>query len=128
MAKSSNGETAMHMAALHADPETARLLIEKGAPVDTANRDGESPAYWAALSGSIAVLKALVEKGASLSRTDLKGNTLLHAAADDGHEEVIAFLLEKKLNRLARNKAGLRPVDLAKMRGQEASVKLLSRP
>jgi ankyrin repeat protein len=126
-AKSSNGETALHAAALHADAEIARLLLQNGAQADPLNRDGESPLFWAALSGSVDVVKLLVERGAQITRADAKGNSILHAAAADGHLSVIAYLLERKANRSVRNKAGERPVDLAKLRGQDAAVELLSR-
>ena len=126
-ARSSNGESALHAAALHADAGIARLLLQNGAQVDALNHDGESPLFWAALSGSIEVVKLLAERGAQIARVDVKGNSILHAAAADGHLSVIAYLLERKVNRSVRNKAGERPVDLARTRGQDAAVELLSR-
>jgi len=92
------------------------------------NRDGESPLYWAALSGSIEIVKLLVDHGAQISRVDIKGNSPLHAAAADGHIEVIGFLLERKANRNLRNKAGERPADIAKARGEDAAAAVLNRP
>ncbi len=126
-ARSSNGESALHAAALHADAGIALLLLQSGAQVDPLNREGESPLFWAALSGSIEVVKLLAERGAQLVRVDAKGNSTLHAAAADGHLTVIAYLLEKKLNRAVRNKAGERPVDVARARGQDEAVEMLSR-
>jgi hypothetical protein len=41
---------------------------------------------------------------------------------------VIEFLLEKKVNRNLRNKAGERPADIAKARGEDAAVAILNRP
>ena len=127
-ARSTNGEIALHSAALHSDPEIARILLEKSSPVDVVNRDGESPLYWAALSGSIEIVKLLVDHGAQISRVDIKGNSPLHAAAADGHIEVIGFLLERKANRNLRNKAGERPADIAKARGEDAAAAVLNRP
>ena len=40
---------------------------------------------------------------------------------------MVAYLIEKKANRTLRNKAGERPADVAKSRGQDAVLELLSK-
>ena len=46
-----------------------KLLVEKGAELDSKDEDGQTPLLWAAFFGHEAVAKLLVEKGAEL---DLK--------------------------------------------------------
>jgi ankyrin repeat protein len=59
--------------------------------------------------------------------TDLKGNTLLHAAADGGYPELASAFLSLGLDPRQKNRAGQRPIDVARGRGYAEIVKLLER-
>ena len=55
-----DGDTALHWAAYWDDLETARLLLDSGANVNTANRYGVTPLSLAATNGSAAMIDLLL--------------------------------------------------------------------
>jgi hypothetical protein len=57
---------------------------------------------------------------------DNYGDTALHDAAKFGHQGVVKILLDHNANRDLRNKAGNRPVDVAKTHGKDSIVDLLN--
>ena len=73
-----------------------KLLLEKGADVESKIYDGQTPLSWAAEKGHEAVVKLLLEKGADVESKDRHdGQTPLSWAAEKGHEAVVKLLLEK---------------------------------
>jgi uncharacterized membrane protein YfcA len=126
-ARSSNGETALHLAALHDDPYYVELLLAAGADPRALNKDGESPLFWAALSGHLACAEQLLARGADPNAGDLKGNTVLHAAADGGNVHLARLLLPRVRSPGARNREGLTAKDYARRGGHRELEKLLER-
>jgi len=47
------------MASLYGDLEVVKLLLEKGANIDTVNNRGRTPLYWASRNGHLEVVKLL---------------------------------------------------------------------
>ena len=78
------------------------------------------------MTGTLSVARLLAEHGASLRATDAAGNTPLHGAAESGNADLVAYLLSRKARPSARNKAGKRPVDIAREGGHGEVVGLLS--
>jgi ankyrin repeat protein len=72
-----------------------KLLVEKGAELDSKDEDGQTPLLWAAFFGHEAVAKLLVEKGAELDSKNKDGLTPLFYAASRGREAVVKLLVEK---------------------------------
>ena len=73
-----------------------KLLLEKGAELETKDNSGRTPLSYAAEKGHEAVVKLLLEKGAELETKDTSyGQTPLSYAAEKGHEAVVKLLLEK---------------------------------
>ena len=59
-----------------------KLLLEKGAELETKYNNGRTPLSWAARNGHEAVVKLLLEKGAELeTKDDRYGRTPLSWAA-----------------------------------------------
>jgi hypothetical protein len=95
----------MHLAAQHGHLEVVRLLLDKGANKEAANKVQCAPP-----SPQIAwVLEGLhyspTHQSLSLQLQD--GFTPLHSAAQHGHLEVVRLLLDKGANKEAANKVGL---------------------
>ena len=65
-----------------------KLLLEKGAELETKDSDGQTPLWRAAGIGH--EVKLLREKGAELEAKDKYGRT--PRAARDGHEAVVKLL------------------------------------
>jgi ankyrin repeat protein len=72
-----------------------KLLLEKGAELETKDNVSRTPLSYAASNGQEAVVKLLLEKGAELETKDNVGQTPLLWAAEYGHEAVVKLLLAK---------------------------------
>ncbi|KAB8249813.1 hypothetical protein BDV35DRAFT_377910 [Aspergillus flavus] len=76
--------------------ETAvRLLLDKGAPVDTKNKFGETPLLIAAHGGFERIVELLLERGAEVDSMDPYGRTPLLYTALSGFEKIVRLLLAK---------------------------------
>jgi ankyrin repeat protein len=60
--------------------EAVRILVDRGADVNAANRTGDTPLHSAAGKGFNTVVRFLVEKGAALDAKNKRGQTPLSAA------------------------------------------------
>lgn len=101
------GMTALHWAATYGHEAVMRLLLKKGADVQTKDKDGWTALHWAAEYGHEAVMRLLLEKGADIQIKDKYGQTALHLAehgAEHGvehraeHEAVVRLLTPLTLN------------------------------
>jgi ankyrin repeat protein len=90
-ARSSNGFTALLIAAREDAPELARLLLDAGADVNAAAPDGTTPLVVAAVRGHSALAIALLEQGAD-PNADGTGYTALHWASGSWHTELTGSL------------------------------------
>ena len=69
-----------------------RLLVEKGAAIDTKSSTSRAPLLAAASNGHEAIVRLLVEKGAAIDAKSSSGWTPLFYAASNGHEAVVRLL------------------------------------
>ncbi len=97
-----SGGTPMHIAVIAGQLEAAKLLLEKGANIETRAADEYkgTPLHWAAFVGRLESIKFLLEKGAKLNAKDKSGNTPLDSASYQvewipDKSAVVAFLLEQ---------------------------------
>ncbi|KAI9867970.1 MAG: hypothetical protein M1813_007792 [Trichoglossum hirsutum] len=102
-----------------------KLLLEKGAQLESKDKNGQTPLSYAARSGHEAVVKLLLEKGAQLESKDQDSQTPLSWAAENGHEAVVKLLLEKGAQLESKDKYDQTPLLYAAENGHEAVVKLL---
>jgi ankyrin repeat protein len=124
--KDTYGRTPLLWAAQMGHEAVAKLLLEKGAKLESIDKKhGRTPLSWAAESGHVAVAKLLLEKGAELEPKGRSGLTPLWWAAQMGHEAVVKLLLEKGVDPESKNKYGPAPLQWAARNGHEAVVKLL---
>ena len=120
------GNTALMWAALGKYEAIVRLLLKKGADVNTKNKIGETALYLAAERGDEAVVQQLLEKGADINAKDKVGWTALHMAARYGYKAVAQLLLEKGADVNAKDRWDRTALDVAAERGHEAVVQLFS--
>lgn len=85
--------TPAHYAALLGDQHSLKLLVDKGADVEAADKHGNTVLHIAAQNGWADVVKLLLENGAKLDEQNIKGYTPLHLAAANGHQEVAELLM-----------------------------------
>jgi ankyrin repeat domain-containing protein 50 len=106
--------------------EVVKLLLEKGAELESKDSNGRTPLSWAAEKGHEAVVKLLLEKGAELESKGSNDWTPLSWAAENGQEAVVKLLLEKGAELESKDRwFGRTPLSLAAEKGHEAVVKLL---
>jgi ankyrin repeat protein len=89
------GRSALQDAAAYGDLEMVRMLVEKGAKVNAADRRGYTALMRAALSyepGALAVIEYLLAKGASANPKNETGDTALSFAARFGETPAVALL------------------------------------
>eukprot|EP00919_Chromeraceae_sp_WS-2016_P076936 GHVR01182052.1.p1 GENE.GHVR01182052.1~~GHVR01182052.1.p1 ORF type:complete len:116 (+),score=15.91 GHVR01182052.1:30-377(+) len=75
--------------------DIARLLIDKGADVNSRENDGYTPLIWASNRGHTDIARLLIDKGADVNSKDKDGTTPLISASEFGHTEIVRFLIEK---------------------------------
>jgi len=132
------GNTPLHSAALYADVEMVKVLLNLEADVNIRNKVGAAPldAASAGLSGSDGepnfpqvlanVTRLLLDNGADIDARNNHGSTSLHFAVSRGRIEVVRVLLEHGANIGAENNKGETPLAMAKEYQYHEFVKLLS--
>ena len=115
---SSDGFTALHLAAFFGKPEICRLLLDAGAPVDryTANDFANQPLHAAAAGRHVEVCRVLLAAGADVDATQHGGFTPLHEAAQHGDVEMIELFLSAGADPTISVDQGT-PADLAEAAG-----------
>lgn len=89
-----SGQPPLSRASENGHAKCARLLLAKGASVETADKEGNTPLSLAAAKGHKVLAKLLLKHNADINAQDKKGNTPLAAAVANGHDAVVRFLLE----------------------------------
>ncbi len=98
----SNKATPLIFAITYKKTEVAKLLLKKGADVNSRASNGHTALHYASAYGPIELVKLLLEKGASVNfnvqdsaEGDDPGCTPLLYAAANGQLEIVKLLLEK---------------------------------
>ncbi len=124
---SSDGWTPLHLAAFFGKDDAARLLLNKGAPVDarSTNAMQNTPLHAAAAGKHATVVKLLIDRGANVNARQHGGWTAIHAAAQSGDVEMARVLVAAGADVLARAENNQSPLDIALTKGQQAMVDFL---
>jgi uncharacterized protein len=90
-----DGFTPLHLAAFFRHPETARMLVERGAEVDPPARNEMrvTPLHSAAAASNGETAALLLARGADANARQRGGFTPIHAAAHNGNEQLAELLL-----------------------------------
>ncbi len=92
-ARTSLGNTPLHMAALEGNLSIVSLLLAEGADVKAANNSNETPLHFAVRSGSVPVARCLLTMGADPNANNDKFETPLHWAIEDDNTELLTLLM-----------------------------------
>jgi ankyrin repeat protein len=125
---SADGFTALHFAAFFNRPEIARDLLRHGADVSAVARNPMKvlPLHSAAAAHSGEIVRLLLENGAAPNVPQEGGWVPLHEAAQIGDKEMVKILLEYGADPLMRSQDGRTAADMAKAKGHEEIVTLVS--
>lgn len=108
--------------------DTRRLLLERGAAIDSRDVGDRTPLFIAAHYGQTAVVELLIRKGANVRIKDGRKFTPLGTVAEQGHLETLEFLLRMVPEQLETwNVMDQTPLALAARNGHTEVVKLLLR-
>jgi uncharacterized protein len=91
--ESSTGQTALGYAALFDNITMAKLLLENGAHIDTADRLGNTALHYAARRGTIDFMRFLIANKAVIDLANRQGTTPLMTAAGQGKTAAVRLLI-----------------------------------
>jgi ankyrin repeat protein len=126
-ALSTDGWTPLHLAAFFGKKDAARLLLNKGAPVNarSTNAMENMPLHAAAAGKSTEIAKLLIDHGANVNARQHGGWTPLHAAAQNGDLEMARSLVGAGADVQTRAENNQTALDLALMGGKQEMVEYL---
>ncbi|KAL0985350.1 hypothetical protein UPYG_G00155810 [Umbra pygmaea] len=107
------GGTALHAAALSGHVSTVKLLLERGAMVDSLDVMKHTPLFRACEMGHRDLILTLIKGGARVDLVDVDGHTALHWAALGGNAEVCQMLMENGIGPNVQDHAGRTPLQCA---------------
>ena len=90
--RSQNGRMALNWAAYNNHAAAARILLDRGAPIEAKNLTGFTALHHAAEAGSLEAAEVLVARGAKLDTTNRTGATPLETAIEQGQTAMVAAL------------------------------------
>ncbi|PYH90103.1 ankyrin [Aspergillus ellipticus CBS 707.79] len=119
-------EEAISWAAMKGHRPVVKMLLYKGADVDSADDDGERPLTCAAAAGDERMIQLLLDNDANIALEDTRhGRAPLLWAAEKGHCGAAKLLLDQGADIESKDTDGLTALGMAAMRGHEAIVELL---
>ncbi|KAL2851453.1 ankyrin repeat-containing domain protein [Aspergillus pseudoustus] len=121
-----SGRTALAEAAANGEAEIARLLLEKGASLETTDRDYRSPLLLAVENGHDEVVKVLLNQGAAVNSRGKHYQTPLSSASERGHLGCVDILLDHGAKIGLQDRNGRTELFHAANQGHGAVVKRLT--
>ncbi|XP_044064574.1 inversin isoform X2 [Siniperca chuatsi] len=107
------GGTALHAASLSGHVSTVKLLLERGAMVDSLDVMKHTALFRACEMGHRDVILTLIKGSARVDLVDVDGHTALHWAALGGNAEVCQILMENGISPNVQDQAGRTPLQCA---------------
>ncbi len=127
--RSTDGFTALHLAAYFAQLTTVQFLLQADAYVEATaeNASKVRPLHSAVAGESLAVVQALLAKKPDVEARQERGFTALMAAAARGSEPMVTALLDAGADPSAENDDGKTALDFAREHGHDELEGLLGR-
>ncbi len=88
----------LHYAACKDNTNIIKILIDKGAKVDSKDSLLSQPLHYASMVGKIEAMKILIERGAKVDCLDAIGGTPLHGAASEPAVNLLLSYKEVNIN------------------------------
>lgn len=88
-----DGDTLLHTAVMHRQPDLVRELLKRGATVDLPNKDGGTPLMVACQMGARLEAELLLQHSANVNWQSPHGATALMTAAAHDQPEAVSLLL-----------------------------------
>ncbi|KAA0163707.1 hypothetical protein FNF27_07908 [Cafeteria roenbergensis] len=120
-----DGKTPLLRASEHGHVDTMRLLLDRGASVDAADRDGKTPLLHAYHCSDVDTMRLLLDHGASVDDADDDKKTALLHASEYGEVDIVRLLLDHGASVDAADYDGKTALLHAAERGHVDIVRLL---
>jgi ankyrin repeat protein len=120
-----SGQTPLSLAAGLGHLSTVRLLLQRGAAVDSKDDLGQTPLSLAAQFGHTATTQLLLNMGAALESTDKFDMTALMYAAANGHKDTVNVLLDIGATVDSRGTSGMTALMYAAANGHKDTLDVL---
>jgi ankyrin repeat protein len=117
-----SGITPLHTACVENRFNTAILLLERGADIESTVRGGVTPLISATVKGNLKMVEFILSKGANVDATDNDGSTALLLAAHGGFDDIIRLLLDHSADARKQDYFGRTALDIAKQSGARAEI------
>jgi ankyrin repeat protein len=124
-ARTEDGSTALHLAALEGQAAVARLLLASQAQVNARGLREETPLHMAMYDGHREVAELLLASQADVNAQNTAGETPLHLAARKGYHELVELLLEHHAEVNAKDRQEATALHTAAAGGHKEVVDLL---
>jgi ankyrin repeat protein len=95
------------------DTGNVKLLLSRGANVNTSTVDGVTPLMYAADNGNLDLVKTLINAGADINKKPFNGATALIVTSKRNHYEIAEYLVGKKADLNIRDIEGVTAVHYA---------------
>ncbi|KAK6362728.1 Ankyrin Repeat Protein [Orbilia blumenaviensis] len=125
IAKDSDGQNALHLAAANGHLDVVVELLNNKMPVESVSNRGWTAIAYAANGGFSNLVKALIQSKANINVFDDEGNTPHHLAVKKSSLPTIRALQAISNNARLANKAGYTPLWLAAEMGECSLIKAL---
>ncbi|XP_069670554.1 uncharacterized protein [Periplaneta americana] len=123
--RDSDHRTPLFWAAVKGRLETVKMLVDKGANVNTDDAWKQTPLYYAISGCHVEVVKFLIENGANVKVCDKDGDSVTFTALLSGNLDILRLLIDKDADVDACNKLSKTLIFTAVERGNEDIVRLL---
>ena len=124
-ARTEDGSTALHLAALEGHSDIARRLLAGGAQVNARGLREETPLHMAMYDAHLEVAEVLLASQADVNAQNADGQTPLHLAARKGHRALVLFLLDHGADVDAKDRQDATPLHAAAAAGHKEVIEVL---
>ncbi|XP_044756655.1 ankyrin repeat and death domain-containing protein 1A-like isoform X2 [Coccinella septempunctata] len=119
------GQTALFHAALGGHTIVVQRLIDRGAIIDTKNKDSQTALHVACERGHEEVTKLLLAHEADMETKDINDNTPLHIAAQHQQTSIVQVLLDAGADPDSENEKGSTALHISSSLGSRGILELL---
>lgn len=122
-----NGNTPLHLASYHQNPEVVQYLIDMGADVNAKNQKGNTPFIEAILGNNKEVIAMFLKLGVDPKIINSEGKNVLHFLSSSCHNpELTEFFLGKGVDVNTEDNDGYTPLNTACQNQKDADyIRLL---
>ncbi len=106
LASPNTGMTPLHFACAHNSKNVAKLLVLKGANINTTDVAEWTPLHWACIRNSVKTAKFIIRNSVNIDMIDVTARTPLSWTCANGYLEIAKLLIEHGAGTITKNTYG----------------------